>query len=277
MFTFLGIVIGLISGGFWGGVLGFIIGSFVDGISFKRKVYRRQYHYSQEKFISFLLVLTAAVMKSDGNVRTSELDYVKNYLRKNFSPDTQQRLLLELRNILDKNYSIDVICDDLRANATIHEKLYILQFLFGLAAADGQFSQQELDVIQRISDLSGVNRMDYESIKSMYMYQNFAGGYYQSSQGGYSSGGGSFGGGYGGSSYGGYTTSRESLDNDYKILEINSSATDDEVKKAYRAMAKKYHPDKVNHLGEEIRKDAEEKFARMNQAYERIKKSRGMN
>ena len=106
----------------------------------------------------------------------------------------------------------------------------------------------------------GISRGDYESIKSMYM-----GGYY--SYGGYSSSSSSSG----GSGYRSHT-----LDNDYKILEISPDATDDEVKKAYRAMAKKYHPDRVAHLGEEMRKQAEEKFARMTDAYDRIKKSRGM-
>ncbi|MDR2979267.1 MAG: TerB family tellurite resistance protein [Bacteroidales bacterium] len=269
MFTLLGIIIGLITGRFWGGVLGFFIGSFIDGISFKKKVYRKQHHYSQEEFINIILVLTAAVMKADGNVRTSELDYVKNYLKKNFTPDTSQRLLLELRDILDKNYSVEAVCEELQQNATIHEKLYILQFLFGLAAADGKFTQQELLVIEKISDLSGVSRMDYESIKAMYMYYG-QGSYSQSSYGGYS-------GSYGGHSGAYPPPSMDTLENDYKILEIKPSATDEEVKKAYRAMAKKYHPDKVNHLGEEIRCDAEEKFAKMNQSYERIKKSRGMN
>ena len=54
-------------------------------------------------------------------------------------------------------------------------------------------------------------------------------------------------------------------------------ATDAEVKKAYRAAAIKHHPDKVSHLGEDVRKAAEEKFAQVNEAYERIKKARGIN
>ncbi len=54
------------------------------------------------------------------------------------------------------------------------------------------------------------------------------------------------------------------------------SATDEEVKKAYRRMAMKYHPDKVSHLGEEIRKSADDKFRKVNEAYNRIKKERNM-
>ena len=61
----------------------------------------------------------------------------------------------------------------------------------------------------------------------------------------------------------------------YKILEISENASDDEVKKAYRRMAKKYHPDKVAHLGKEHQEGAEEKFRQVQQAYETIQKERG--
>jgi len=61
---------------------------------------------------------------------------------------------------------------------------------------------------------------------------------------------------------------------DYKVLEISSDATDEEVKKAYRKMANKYHPDKVSHLGDELQKLAEEKFKSVNDAYQTIKKQR---
>ncbi|MCK7532505.1 MAG: DnaJ domain-containing protein [Marinilabiliales bacterium] len=65
-------------------------------------------------------------------------------------------------------------------------------------------------------------------------------------------------------------------DSSYKILEIEPSATNEEVKKAYRKMAMKYHPDKVSHLGEDFRKTADEKFKKVNEAYEKIKKERNM-
>lgn len=260
MFSFIGLFIGLFSYGFFGGVLGFIIGSFIDGWVFRRKIYRQRHHYSQSAFTNILLILAAEVMKADDQLKTSELDYIKRYLRSNFQPDTAQELLLSFRDVLDQHYDIDAVCADLRDHATIHEKLYVLQFLFGLSASDGTFVQSELLVIERISDLMGINRMDFESVKSMYVSWG---------QGSYSYSGSS------NSTY--YRPSVDSLENDYKILEIPSSATDEEVKKAYRTLAKKYHPDKVNHLGEEIRKDAEVKFTKLNQAYERIKKSRGMN
>jgi DnaJ like chaperone protein len=64
---------------------------------------------------------------------------------------------------------------------------------------------------------------------------------------------------------------------DYKILEVTPDASDSEVKKAYRKMAMKYHPDKVSHLGQDVKKQAEEKFRKVQEAYENIKKARGFS
>ncbi len=65
-------------------------------------------------------------------------------------------------------------------------------------------------------------------------------------------------------------------DDAYKILGIEKDASDDDVKKAYRSMAMKHHPDKVANLGEDVRKAAEEKFKSIQNAYERIKRERGL-
>ena len=66
-------------------------------------------------------------------------------------------------------------------------------------------------------------------------------------------------------------------ENAYKILGVDPSASDEEVKKAYREMAKKNHPDLVSSLGDEVRQAAEKKFQEINEAYELIKKQRGMS
>jgi DnaJ like chaperone protein len=68
----------------------------------------------------------------------------------------------------------------------------------------------------------------------------------------------------------------KSVDNSYKILEIEKTATDDEVKKAYRTMAKKYHPDRVITENEAIKRGAEEKFKQVQKAYEEIQAERGL-
>jgi DnaJ like chaperone protein len=116
-------------------------------------------------------------------------------------------------------------------------RLQLLHLLFNVSLADTVIHPSEIEIITRISDYLGVKSTDYLSIKNMFIPET---------------------------------------DSSYKILEIEPKATNDEVKKAYRRMAMKYHPDKVSHLGDEYRKSADEKFKKVNEAYERIKKERNM-
>lgn len=218
--------------------------------------------------------LAAYVAKADNNrLLRTELEYVRQFLIQNLGESRAQSALLRFRDILNSDIDINAVCADLRQHATIYEKLIILQFLFGFSHADGSMNEAEIAAIQYISDLCGIDRSNYEAVKSMFM-----GRYRRYSTDGY--------GGYGYGGYGGYGaegnssgtySSRSVTHDDYKILEVSPEATDEEVKKAYRLAAKKHHPDKVSHLGEDVRKAAEEKFAQVNEAYERIKKSRGMN
>lgn len=216
--------------------------------------------YQKSDFLETFLILAADVIKADGRFKKSELDYLRSYLTRNLGPAQAHQALLRLQEIMQENYNLESVCNTMRSSSNIHERLLVVQLLFGIAASDGELHPIELAEIEKIAMMIGVSRSDYESIKSMYM-----GGYssHSYSSGGYSSGGGS-------------TYRSHTLGDDYKILEISENASDDEVKKAYRTMAKKYHPDRVAHLGDEMRKQAEEKFAKMSDAYERIKKARGI-
>ncbi len=264
MFKIICLILGVfIGGGFWGGLIGLIIGGMIDRIP-AANVFspRSSQQLSPDEFIKNILIFTAAVVKSDnGQMLRSELDFVRNYLTNRIGTAKTQGALLILRDILDKDYDIEAISRELASNASVHEKLLILQFLFGLASSDGNVSNEEMNTIQNISAWMGLPHSTFESLKAMffnaYRYRHQHQYQYQNSSR--------------------PSTSYYNIENDYKILEIASTATDDEVKKAYRKLAMKHHPDKVNHLGDDIRKTAEEKFVLLNESYERIKKSRGMN
>ena len=217
----------------------------------------RVHRYQKSDFMDTFLILVADVIRADGHFTRSELDFLRDYFTRNLGAAQAHQALMRLQEIMQENHDLASVCENMRNSANIHERLLVIQLLFSLAAADGELHPNELFEIEKIANLLGISRGDYESIKSM-----FTGGYY--SQGGYSSSGS------------GSTYRSHMLDDDYKILEISPDASDDEVKKAYRTMAKKYHPDRVAHLGEEMRKQAEEKFARLSDAYDNIKKSRGL-
>lgn len=268
IFSFVFAIIGLIVYGWSGAGIGFLIGALLDGIIGRTRIQTQRHYYKSQDFTEHELILAAYVAKADNNrLLRSEMEYVRRFLAQNMSSDQLSSAMLRFRDILNSDIDIQSVCADLRQHATIYEKLVILQFLFGFSQADGSMRQEELNAIQYISDLCGISRSNFEAMKSMFAGSYYGG--YQQTYGDYNYGGGS-------SSYSG-RTSQATLENDYKILEVSPDATDDEVKKAYRAAAKKHHPDKVSHLGEDVRKAAEVKFAQVNEAYERIKKSRGMN
>ena len=290
LYTIIFSIIGFAMGGLGGAFGGFLIGSLFDSIRNKHRAQRaqekfnesrQQYYNNPEQFEEQLLTLIGYVAKADNNrLLQSELNYCKQYFQRTFPHSDISQLMLKFRDILnadDTDSACRNACEKIRQYATIHEKMAILQCLFGFATADGNAHQQELEAIRRISGWCGVDNVTYEALKMMYVRfsagSSYGGGYSGDYGDGYSGG---YGGGYqsGGSTY--TPPSGPSLDDCYKILEVSPDATDEEVKKAYRVAAMKHHPDKVSHLGEDVRKKAEEKFAKVNEAYDKIKAARGM-
>lgn len=232
-------------GGPIGGIIGFALGSLFSSSSpfVIRSEVNEHFGDTSEKrdFNVTLLVLSAAVMKADGNVKKSELDYVKRFFLQNFGQENAERSIKMLRDILDQDYDLYEVSRQVGRYMQYSSRLQLLHYLFGIAAADGDVSKPEIDVIHTIALNMGLYDFDYESIKSMFVREINA------------------------------------SENAYKILGVDPSASDEEVKKAYREMAKKNHPDLVSSLGDEVRQAAEKKFQEINEAYELIKKQRGMS
>lgn len=212
-------------------------------------------------FSAALIVASAAVMKADGKILKSELDFVKAFFVKNFGAEVAAEKIKILGEVLKQDIPIEDVARQIRSHMRIAEKRLLLQYLFGIAAADGQIDSSELVMIERISRGMGISSIEFLSMKAMYTQQ---------SQGGYSRGG---------SSRGSSSRTRNAvpISASYEVLGIPSTATNDELKKAYRKLAVKYHPDKVAHLGEDHAEAAEDKFQKVQQAYDAVKKYRGLN
>lgn len=231
-------------GGPLGAVLGFTIGSALDAADVTIQKGDANTIYSSGRttaagdFAASLLVLSAAVMKSDGQTLKSELDFVKKFFVAQFGEEKAKEEILLLKEILKKEIPLYDVCLQIKHFMPYEQRLQIIHYLFGISKADGHVHPKELDTIFTISNYLGIESSDFTSLKAMYF---------------------------------------RDVDGDYKILEIDPSATDDEVKKAYRKMAVKFHPDKVLDLGEEVQKAAKEKFQKVQEAYEHIKKQRGFS
>ena len=199
-----------------------------------------------------LMVLIAAVMKVDGAVKKSELDFVKRFLLQNYGEEQGKQMLKVLQQLVKQEIPIDQVCAQIKVNTDYNTRYHMVDFLFGIGGADGDFQQSELNMLRLISQYLGISQSDYTSIHERHT-------------------------GYGGTGYQGGSngSARTSYNKDpYKVLGINSNASDDDVRKAYRKMAMKYHPDRVAGMGEEMQRNAAEQMKEINQAYDEIKRRR---
>ena len=222
-----------------GGILGYYFASRVERLAESTVVYSEDQSWNQgqrNSFLMSLLVLSAAVIKADGKTTSQELATLRSFFSKNFGPQAGSEAEEIVKELLTKDINLYEVCGQIRSCMDYSQRLQLYHYLVSLGACDGLL-QSETDVLEVIASYIGLSKSEVDSIFAQF---------------------------------------RPSNDSNYRILEIDPSASNDEVKKAYRKMAIKYHPDKVATLGEDVQKAAEEKFKAVNQAYEAICKERGI-
>lgn len=245
--------IGWAFGGVMGGILGYAFGSMFENAisgqfavesqsdttigSFGRRNVQRPQTQAGDFGVS-LLLLSAAVMKSDNEVAKSELEFVKVFFKKQFGQAKAENYILMFRELLKQDFDLKQVCIQIKLYMDLASRLQLLHYLFGLAQSDGNVHPTEIQVIRSIATWLGISVTDYESIQAMFV---------------------------------------KNTESAYKILELTPDSTNEELKKAYKKMAVKFHPDKVGHLGEDVQKAANDKFKKVNAAYDQIKKERGLN
>ena len=201
----------------------------------------RQGRYTADEqrnsFFVSLLVLSSAVIKADGKTHPAELRTVREFIRSNFGEQAAQQAEQILQQLNNQQVNIYSVGDQIAANMNYSQRLQLFQYLVSIATADGEFSKSEKSVLEAIASAIRLTSTDAASIIAMYYKE---------------------------------------ADSAYTVLEISPSASDDEVRAAYRRMAMKYHPDRVSTLGPEVQKSAEEKFKQVQEAYATIKKQRGI-
>jgi len=228
-----------------GAILGFVIGSVIDNMNAGKTYNRGGSIFGRTatqnipaEFELKLLALASVVTKADSKIDQSELDYVRRYFVQAYGKERANTTFRLFNDqIKESGVSAVNLAQELKAYLRYESRLQVLHFLFSVAKADGLVSESEVKQLEIIARAFGLNLNDFNSIKAMFFDQP---------------------------------------DRAYEILEVPKTATDAEIKKAYRTMVKKYHPDKLQDMDEAYRKGAEEKFRAVQEAYERIQKERGL-
>lgn len=222
-----------------GGILGYFFTSRLEKLAEAVSVYEEDQTWNQEQrnsFLMSLLVLSTAVIKADGKTTSEEMSRLREFFARNFGSQAASEADEIVRELLQKDFNLYEVCGQIRSCMDYHQRLQLYHFLVSLGSCDG-LHQREVDVLETIASYIGLSKGDSDSIMAQF---------------------------------------RPTNDSNYRILEIDPDATDDEVRRAYRKMAVKYHPDKVATLGEDVQKAAEEKFKAVSQAYEAICRERGI-
>ncbi len=193
--------------------------------------------YNPSDFELNLLSLCALVIKADGsNPTQKELDYVRYKFISLYGKEKANDIFRTYNQVKQHEVPLTRICMDLRMHTNYEARLSIIHFLFDVASLDGRVKEAEMALIERINKNLLINQSDFESVKAMF---------------------------------------RQEKDDDYTILGLTKDASEADIKKAYRDMVKKYHPDRIDTNDAAVRRGAEQKFKRIQEAYESIQKQRG--
>jgi DnaJ like chaperone protein len=255
----IGGIIGFMAGGPPGALAGYALGSLIDFGSNPANDNTTAYGNEHTKedvfagqrnsFLFSMLVMASYIIRADGRIMHSEMKYVRNFLRTNFGVAAvgegerillnlfEQRKRMDMQNPLTFKNTIRDCGMQIAANLTYEERLQLLGFLANIARSDNNVCREEIEALKEVAAYMGLSEKEVESMLNL-------GG--------------------------------NSLDAAYKVLEIDPTATDEEVRATYRKLVLKHHPDRVATLGEDIKRAAEEKLQSINNAKEIIYKARGM-
>lgn len=266
----LGFWFGDMYGALIGAAIGYVLQAFVEPTrpsQSHEETYNRNetYHYSSSSqreeqrassllytggtdyvFVNALMVMASYVIQADGRIMHSEMEFVRRFVEQSFGYRYRQHADDFLRSIFEvrkqegqaayQRLVRESIQLIVRAMPEEH-RFQLVVFLCDIAKADGRIDPGEVAAVKELAVWLGVSAAEVDAMLSL-------GG--------------------------------ESLDDAYRVLEISPDATDEEVRKAYRRLALKYHPDRVATLGEEVQQAAHRKFQELGAAKERIYKARGM-
>ena len=189
-------------------------------------------------FATAFLALCAHITRADGRVTKAEVLHLKEWLIGRFGRDEAADMMQMYKMILEREFDLRAVTAQINANMDYYSRLELMRLLVEIARSDGAMDPREVDALTQVAVLLGIGDGD---LRSLFGIAEAAAGNVSA----------------------------------YEILGVSPAASDEEIKKSYRELVKKYHPDRVAHLGEDFVKMAKEKFVKLQEAYEVIRRERG--
>ena len=227
----------VVTGNPLGGLLGFIAGSVAEKQSTAND--------STKTITDFevnLLILSSYLIKVDGKVSQQEITFVNRFMNTHFDEKFSNKRAEILSHCLQKEYDLNVVCEQLRMYTKQTTRLQVVHFRFDLAISDGELSERENYFIFKVSGYLNINDIDFRRIKSGLSPTTFI-----------------------------------ETGSAYQILGVTKQADIAEIRTAYRKLVLQYHPDRNNHLSETEKKKLALKLQQVKEAYEKIKQERKAN
>ena len=252
-----GAAIGFSFGGPIGAIIGAVVGHFVD-TSLNKKGAVRGGNQKELAFITSLILLLIGTAKADGEIALKEIDTIKRFFSDQLGYRGRELAFIErvINESVHRDINLEDVCSSIAGRTSYEERLFLIQLNYRVAISDGILSQAEELFIQNAANLLGIEPYDFASIRnSFYTYREK-----KSSSGRNQKG----------------FNQRQEVFDPYKILSVSSDSSNEDIQRAYRNLANKYHPDKVSYLGREFIDLATKKFTQIQKAYEIIKKERGI-
>ncbi len=195
-------------------------------------------------FVTNLAAIMTKVAMADGHVSQEEVAIIHQFFSTKLGYRGEELRFIDgvIRETQRLNPDLLQICQVFRKASNIEIRMLLVDLTYQIASSDHVITENEQNVIDQIASQLEIPLQDHQRIQNQYTQ----------------------------------ITKQDKKKDFYSILGLQQSATNEEIKKAYRVSASQYHPDKVSHLRKELIEFANKKFTEIKTAYEGIKKDRGL-
>ena len=248
----MGVFLGFFFFGPIGALLGFLIGALFDS---RVRISTSGFFFTDfgagNIFRDSFPLLAAAITRAGGLTKPTVLT-VKNIITQLFGVQNAVFMMKKYKNYVENGfnpYILNEACENILYSLNHQSKIYIISLLFTILKAKDTFSSEEIFIIQKISRNIGISGYEFESMLNQYKSGDFRSN--------------------------SYSQSRVYKSDPYQVLQVDKNTNIEDIKKQFRKLSKKYHPDVTLNLPENEKKEAEIKMKEIINAYEMIKKEKG--